>query len=104
MSAKEISEKDMNSLRAVLQGTDALAIWGELDRLGLSPMDKVFFCMPRNEVHKHFTHHIAFVTCALVPVLFRSRVDTGCISRSVTCLVACRLEHIAYHFQSRVNW
>ena len=39
MSRKHISAQDLDTLKAVLMGTDALAMWRELDRLELSPMD-----------------------------------------------------------------
>ena len=41
MSAKKITEGDMKQLRAVLQGKDGTAMWEALDRMKLSPNDKV---------------------------------------------------------------
>ena len=41
MSLKEITEDDMKQLRAVLQGKDGTAMWEALDRMKLSPNDKV---------------------------------------------------------------
>ena len=41
MSGKKITEGDMEQLRAVLQGKDGTAMWEALDRLKLSPNDKV---------------------------------------------------------------
>ena len=41
MSVKRITKGDMEQLRAVLQGKDGTAMWAALDRLKLSPKDKV---------------------------------------------------------------
>ena len=41
MSAKKITEGDMKQLLAVLQGKNVTAMWEALDRMKLSPNDKV---------------------------------------------------------------
>ena len=41
MSFKELTEGEMKELRAVLQGKDGTVMWKALDRMNLSPKDRV---------------------------------------------------------------
>ena len=41
MSDKQIAQKELDKLRSVLRGNDQEAMWKQLHRLKLSPIDKV---------------------------------------------------------------
>ena len=79
MAGRKIDKISMEQLRGVLRGKDRAAMWKELNRLGLSPQDKVGEHITANRIRSSATPRSAggIVACSGVHGYNASKNKTG---------------------------